>query len=109
MAYDEGLAQRIAEALDGDLEVVVKKMFGGVSFLVRGNMAVGVIKDELCVRVDPEQFEDLLSLTNTRIFDFNGRPIQGWLMVHQDGLGDDAELSAWIARGVEFALSLPAK
>lgn len=84
-------------------------MFGGLSFLLNGNMAVGVIGDELCVRVDPAQFEDLLSRPGARIFDFTGRPMQGWLMVVPDALADNAALKEWIGYGLAFAASLPPK
>ena len=84
-------------------------MFGGLSFLLNGNMAVGVIGDELCVRVEPGQFEALLEQPGTRIFDFTGRPMKGWLMVGQAALEKDAALKSWIGHGLTFAGSLPAK
>ncbi len=109
MAYDAGLAERIRAMLDERAGMVEKKMFGGLSFLLNGNMAVGVIKDELCVRVDPERFEDLLRQPCARIFDFTGKPMKGWLMVGADGLAEDNELADWIEEGTAYAGSLPPK
>jgi TfoX/Sxy family transcriptional regulator of competence genes len=109
MAFDEGLAERIRAELEGEDGVQEKKMFGGIAFLLHGNMAAGVIKDEMCVRVEPADFDDLLAQPGARIFDFSGRPMKGWLMLDQDALAEDADLRAWIARGVDYASSLPAK
>ena len=109
MAFDEGLAERIRAVLDGRGDIQEKKMFGGLSFLLNGNMAVGVIKDELCVRVAPERFEAFLRRPGARIFDFTGKPMKGWLMVGADGLAEDSELAGWIEEGTAYAESLPPK
>lgn len=109
MAYDEGLAQRIREVLGERDDIEEKKMFGGLSFLLNGNMSVGVIKDDLCVRADPERYDDLLARPGAREFDFTGRPMKGWLMVAPEGLEDDEALRAWVDESVRFAASLPAK
>ena len=109
MAFDEGLAERIRAVLGERGDIQEKKMFGGLSFLLNGNMAVGVIKDELCVRVAPERFEDLLRQPGARIFDFTGKPMKGWLMVGADGLAEDSELADWIEEGAAYASSLPPK
>lgn len=109
MAYDEDLAARIRDELAPVADITEKKMFGGISFLLSGNMAVGVIGDEMCVRVGPEEFDELLDEPGARIFDFSGRPMKGWLMVGDAGQDDGAAFVRWIGRGVEFAGSLPPK
>ena len=109
MAYDEGLAERIRDQLRDQSGVVEKEMFGGVGFILQGNMACGVNKDELMVRVGLENYDELLSRPHTRIFDFTGRPMKGWVIVSPEGYETDDALGAWVNQGVEFALSLPPK
>ncbi|MGI5373548.1 TfoX/Sxy family protein [Streptomyces sp. CA-251387] len=109
MAYDEGLAQRVRERLGAEAGVSEKRMFGGIAFLVRGNMAVGVSGDDLMVRVGPDRTEAALARPGTRIFDMTGRPMRGWILVAGDALGDDEVLGAWIDEGCAFAASLPPK
>ena len=109
MAYDEGLAQRIRAELDQVPDLVEKKMFGGVAFMVRGNMACGVHKDMLMVRVGPERYEETIQLPNTRPFDITGRVMKGWLLVEAGGMESEADLKDWLNQGVEFALTLPPK
>ncbi len=109
MAYDEGLAQRIREVLGEQPGLVEKKMFGGIGFMVHGNMACGVHKDALIVRVGPERYEEALARPHTRPFDITGRPMKGWVMVTSDGYESDDALKGWVQQGVDFALSLPAK
>ena len=109
MAYDEGLAQRVGESLAGHPALVEKKMFGGVGYLLRGNMACGVNGEDLIVRVGPEGYEAALAQPHTRPFDMTGRPMKGWVMVGPEGYEADADLEAWVQQGVEFALSLPPK
>ncbi len=109
MAYDLKLTQRIREKLAGIPGLEEKKMFGGVGFLIQGNMACGVNGDELIVRVGPQQDQAALSRPHTRPFDMTGRPMQGWVMVAPAGVNTDDELQAWIELGVEFAKTLPAK
>ena len=111
MAYDEGLAQRIGEVLDelappGRDE---KKMFGGIGYLIQGNMACGVHKEHLIVRVGPARYQEALAAPHTRVFDMTGRAMKGWVMVSPDGCASDADLKAWVRQGVDFARSLPAK
>ena len=108
MAYNLKLAERIRYQLDG-MPYVEKKMFGGVGYLLHGNMACGVIKDDLIVRVDPEKHAALLKKPHARPFDMTGRPMKGWLVVAADGLKTSRQLSAWIQEGVEFAVTLPPK
>ncbi len=84
-------------------------MCGGVGYMLRGNMSVGVHKDELIVRVGPARYEEALGRPHARPFDMTGRPMKGWVWVGQEGFEDDADLEAWVQRGVDFALSLPPK
>ncbi|MFE0251561.1 TfoX/Sxy family protein [Streptomyces sp. NPDC059010] len=109
MAYDEGLAQRIRERLGAETGVSEKKMFGGIAFLMHGNMAVGVSGEDLMVRVGPDGTDAALARPGTRIFDMTGRPMKGWILVAGDSLADDAVLGAWIDEGCAFAAGLPPK
>ncbi len=109
MAYDEGLACRVAEALTGVDGVVEKKMFGGMAFMVRGNMAAGILGDRLMVRVGKEAYEEVLAEPHCGPMDFTGRPMRGFVVVEAEGIASDVDLSDWVDRGVGFALSLPSK
>ena len=108
MAYNLKLAERIRSQLDG-LPFVEKKMFGGVGFLLNGNLACGVNKDNLIVRVDPEKHGALLKKSHAKPFDMTGRPMKGWLVVEPEGCKTEKQLSAWVKEGVEFASTLPPK
>lgn len=108
MAYDIQLAERIRSQLDG-IPFVEKKMFGGIGFLIHGNMACGVNKDDLVVRVEPGRHSALLKKTHARPFDLTGKPMKGWLLVEPAGVKTDKQLSAWVKEGVEFASTLPPK
>ena len=108
MAYNEKLAERIRGEFGG-IPFVEKKMFGGVGFLVHGNIACGVHKENMIVRVEPDKYEKLLNKKHTRVFDITGRPMKGWLMVEPDGCKTAKQLRGWVREGVEFALTLPAK
>jgi len=108
MAYNLKLAERIRSEL-GVIPFVEKKMFGGVGFLIHGNMACGVHKDGMIVRVDPEKHAKLLTKPHARPFDLTGRPMKGWLVVDPDGYKTEKQLTIWVKEGVEFALTLPAK
>ena len=111
MAYDEGLAFRIEEMLINfnTLNIESKKMFGGVGHLVNGNMACGVHKDYLIVRVGSEAYQEVLDKKHTSVFDITGRPMTGWVTVDADGYESDDDLFGWIKQGINFALSLPEK
>lgn len=110
MAYSESLAERVRVQLTRTRNIAEKKMFGGVAFLLNGNMAVGVNKEDLIVRVDQEKHAALLKKPHTRTFDLaGGRPMQGWLLVSPTGVNTEARLRAWIELGIEFAKSLPKK
>jgi TfoX/Sxy family transcriptional regulator of competence genes len=108
MAYDLKLVERIRSELNG-VPVVEKKMFGGVGFLLNGNMACGVNKDDLIVRVDPDKHSALLKKPHTHPFDITGRPMKGWLLVEADGYKTAKQLSAWVKQGIEFAATLTPK
>jgi TfoX/Sxy family transcriptional regulator of competence genes len=108
MAYHENLASRIDVAL-GDLPGrTSKKMFGGVGYLINGNMACGVHKDFLIVRVGPDHYQAALEKEYTKVFDITGRPMTGWVMVAPQGCADDEALRTWIQQGLDFASTLPA-
>jgi TfoX/Sxy family transcriptional regulator of competence genes len=109
MAYDEGLAQRIREAMEEYPGLVEKKMFGGVGFMLQGNMACGVNKEDLIVRVGPDHHEEAHAQPHTRPFDMTGRAMKGWVVVVANGYESDSDLKGWVQKGVDFALSLPAK
>jgi TfoX/Sxy family transcriptional regulator of competence genes len=109
MAIDDGLAQRIREALDEETDVSERRMFGGLAFMLRGDMCVGVVGEELMVRVGPDGYERALREPHARQMDFTGRAMRGFVYVGADGLASDSELCGWVQRGVGFASSLPAK
>ena len=109
MAYDEALAQHVREALTGEEGVSERKMFGGIAFMVGGNMAVGVIGEDLMVRLDPADAERALSEAHTRPMDFTGRPMKGMVFVGPAGTDGDEALAGWVDAGADFAASLPAK
>jgi TfoX/Sxy family transcriptional regulator of competence genes len=103
MAYDEGLAERIRGLLDERSDVSEKTMFGGIAFMVRGHMAVGVVKDDLMVRVGPEAYDALLRERHARPMDFTGRPMKGFVYVASAGLETDDALRSWVEHGVRYA------
>jgi len=109
MAFDEQLASRVHKQLSGQAGLVEKKMFGGLAFIINGNMSVGVHGSELIVRIDPETTDAALQEPGARLFDITGRPVKGWLLVGGPGIKTPASLAQWVRRGVEFALSLPKK
>lgn len=109
MPYDEQLADRIQDILVGQPGLEAKKMFGGVGYLVQGNMACGVHKDMLIVRVGPDAFEESMEHPHTRPFDMTGRVMKGWVMVEPPGFSSEDDLKVWVQTGLDFALSLPSK
>jgi TfoX/Sxy family transcriptional regulator of competence genes len=109
MAYDEGLADRIRDLLSARDDVTERKMFGGIAFMVAGNMAMGVSGDELMVRLDPADSEKALTEQGVRVFDMTGRPMKGWILVSPERTADEAGLSEWVEAGADYAASLPAK
>ena len=109
MAYDEGLAQRIRDTLVDQDGLVEKKMFGGVAFMVHGNMACGVVKEDMMVRVGHDTFDEAVGQAHARPMDFTGKPSRSMVYVDVVGLDEEDDLARWVQRGVDFALSLPPK
>lgn len=109
MPYDEGLAQRIREALASRNNIAEKKMFGGIAFMLAGNMCCGVVRDTLMLRVGPEQYEEALGRPHVREMDFTGKPMKGMIYVDAAGIAEEDLLQEWLTWGVRFAESLPAK
>ena len=109
MAFDESLAVRIRDALARKKGVEEKKMFGGVGFLLHGNMLVGVWKDSLIARLGPDNHDDALLEPHVREFDITGRPMKGWVLVEPEGVEDDEQLKDWIERATKFVKTLSAK
>lgn len=109
MAYDEGLAQRLRECLDKLSNVNEKKMFGGLAFMVNGNMSVGIVKTQLMVRVGAADYEQALAQPHAREMDFTGRPMTGFVYVDEPGFESDQDLEAWVGRALEFNNTLPVK
>lgn len=109
MAYNETLVERIHLHLGELPDLQVKKMFGGVGFILRGNMAVGVLGDEMLVRVSPQETAAALAQPFTRVFDMTGRPMKGWVVVGPGGIAEQADFESWVKTGIDCALSLPPK
>lgn len=109
MAYNETLADDIRAHLSGEPGVSEKEMFGGISFMVNGNLAVGVIGDELMIRVGKEAHEAAVSRPGTRTFDMGARPMKGWVSVTAEGFPTEETFNSWIDQGVSFAAGLPPK
>jgi len=109
MAYDKDLAERVKNMLADRDGFVERKMFGGIGFLLRGNMACGILQNDLIVRVGPEKYSGLLQRPGAGPFDITGRVMKGWLRVEPEGYGTEDALSGWIECGAAFALSLPPK
>jgi TfoX/Sxy family transcriptional regulator of competence genes len=109
MAYDEGLAERIRTLLDDRGPVSERRMFGGLAFMMRGHMTVGIVKDELMVRVGPGTYSEVVREPHARAMDFTGRPMKGFVFVSPAGLESDGDLERWVERGVGYAASLPEK
>ncbi len=109
MAFSEKLADRIRKQLESENGVVEKKMFGGLAFMVNGNMSCGVVGEDLMVRVGPEAYESALAEPDAREMDFTGRPMKGMIYVTADGIRTAKRLAFWVQKGLKFAKSLPAK
>jgi TfoX/Sxy family transcriptional regulator of competence genes len=110
MAFDENLAARIRTQLGKRQGLAEKKMFGGIGFLLNGNIACAVQRDEMLVRLAPEKTDEALAQKHTRLFDLSGtRPMKGWILVEGEGLKTDKSLAKWVETGVDYAASLPSK
>ena len=109
MAFDETLAERIRRGLARKKSIEEKKMFGGVGFLLNGNMLVAVWKESLIVRLGDEQGEEALKEAHVKEFDITGRAMKGWVLVGPEGIEDDEQLKSWIQQAVKFVGKLPGK
>lgn len=110
VAYDEELAERIRELVGGEPALTEQKMFGGLAFLIGGNMAVAASgQGGLLVRADPAESDTLVATTNARLMEMRGRQMKGWLRVETDDVRTEQDLARWVERGTTYARSLPAK
>ena len=109
MAFSEALAERIRQALARRKGIEEKKMFGGIGFLLNGNLLVGVWKDSLCVRLGPDNYDDALLEPHVGKFDITGKAMKGWVVVSLDGVQNDVQLKGWIQWAVKFVGKLPDK
>jgi TfoX/Sxy family transcriptional regulator of competence genes len=110
MAYDENLADRIRELVAGEADLTEQKMFGGLAFLIGGNMAVAASgQGGVLVRIDPAESDALVATTSARPMEMRGRQLQGWLRVGPEDLRSKPQLAKWVERGTTYARSLPAK
>ncbi|MDQ2631219.1 MAG: TfoX/Sxy family protein [Actinomycetota bacterium] len=109
MAFDEALADRIRDVLAARPELSERRMFGGIAFMLVGNMAVGVIGEDLMVRLDPADAEKALAEPHTRPMDFTGKPMKNMVYVGPEGTVSDEDLTAWVEAGADYASSLPPK
>jgi TfoX/Sxy family transcriptional regulator of competence genes len=108
VAYNEELAGRVRAALADRTDVEEKKMFGGLSFMVAGQMCCGVLKNDLVVRIEPAEFDTLAAKPHVRPFDFSGRAMQGMVYVEDSGLADPGVLQRWVHRGTDYVAAHPA-
>jgi hypothetical protein len=109
VAFDTKLADRIRAALGKRKGLTEKKMFGGIGFMLGGNMACGVHGEQMIVRLDPNETDEALARPHTRRFDLTGRPMRGWILVEPNGLTKDADLGKWVSVGAKYAEALPPK
>lgn len=109
MAFDEDFADRIRALLADQPDVTERKMFGGLAFLIAGNMACGIVGEDLMVRLGEDGAEAALDKPHTRPMDFTGRPMKSMIYVSQAGVVDERALETWVRRGVAFARTLPPK
>jgi TfoX/Sxy family transcriptional regulator of competence genes len=109
MAFDETLAARVRPVIAGRKGFSEKKMFGGMGYLLHGNMCVGVWKEFLILRIGPDAYEDALAQPHVREFDITGRAMKGWVMVEPAGVRRDSELNEWVGQAIDFVSGLPGK
>ncbi|MBI3209050.1 MAG: TfoX/Sxy family protein [Candidatus Solibacter usitatus] len=109
MAYDLGLADRVRSVLSGTNGVSERRMFGGLAFMVDGNMCCGIVKTDLMLRMNPEQVVAALRKKHTRAMDFTGRPMKSMLYVNAKGTDSDADLERWVRQSLNFVRTLPPK
>ncbi|WP_108651170.1 TfoX/Sxy family protein [Dongshaea marina] len=109
MAYDQGLAQRVLEYFESRLDLETKKMFGGLGFLIVGNMCCGVVGDKLMARVGPDEYEACLKMPHVAVMDFTGKSMKGFVYVLPEGLEDDSDLAFWLGKCEDFINTLTPK
>jgi TfoX/Sxy family transcriptional regulator of competence genes len=109
MAYNEKLAERVRKALTGQKGIAEKKMFGGIAFMLFGNMCCGVLNDDLVVRVGPHAYTKALAESHTRPMDFTARPLKGYVFVAPDGCRTGKALGKWLKKACHFVTTLPRK
>ncbi len=109
MAYDEGLAERLNDYFEGRTDVEVKKMFGGLCFMVSNHMCCGIIGDNLMARVGPDNYTECLSKKHVKKMDFTGKAMKGMVYVDPEGISEDSDLEYWAGICEEFVISLPPK
>ncbi|MFT3880197.1 MAG: TfoX/Sxy family protein [Gemmatales bacterium] len=109
MPFSQSLADRLRDCLDRYPHIVEKKMFGGLGFLLNGNMMIGVWKHHLVLRLGAEQAADALKQVHVKAFDITGKPLSGWVMIAEEDIGDDIDLKAWLNQTMEFVGGLPGK
>lgn len=109
MAYDQDLALQVRSILSAERSFSEREMFGGIGFMIAGNMACGVSGDDLIVRVGPDEYESALDEQGVVEFDMTGRPMRGWVVVKPSAMPGDADLQRWVQRGLAFARTLPPK
>ena|SRR5687767_5455374 len=109
MAFDESLAERVRDELAVHGGVTERKMFGGLAFMLHGNMCCGIVDDRLMVRVGPDAYDEALARPHAHEMDFTGRPMRGLVYVEAAGVAEEDDLEAWVGRGVDYATTLPRK
>jgi hypothetical protein len=109
MAYDTALASRVRDLLGENPDMSEKEMFGGIAFLLSGNMAVGVTRDDLMVRIDPDDYDEAVAMTGVSAFEMTGRPMRGWILVAPEVTAELEDLGKWVEIGLEFAGTFPPK
>ena len=109
MVFDQGLAERIRGVLEDRIAFREIRMFGGLAFMVQGHMTVGILKDDLMVRIGPESHDKVLAEPHVRVMDFTGRPMKGLVLVSAEGTDREEDLERWIERALAFTGSLPPK
>lgn len=102
MAYNEKIAIRIMECLVDVSNIEEKEMFGGIAFMIDGKMCIGVVKDDMMCRIDPDKYEEALEQRGCRPMDFTGRPMKGWVFIDEEGMKNKKDLDYWIGLALEF-------
>ena len=109
MAYNEKLAECIRAMVGDSAGLTERKMFGGIAFMLNGNMFCGITRDDLMVRVGPDRFDDAIASPGARLMDFTGRPNKVMVFVGPEGYATDEQLRGWVEQTLDYARSLPAK